>query len=76
MSARGEPARLARLSAVDALAEALRNRILEGDLPPGTPLREEALAGEYDVARHTLRSALRALRARGSSRSSRTAARA
>ena len=42
MSTRGEPARLARLSAVDALAEALRQRILEGDLAPGTPLREEA----------------------------------
>ena len=65
MTARGEPARLARLSTVDALAEALRNRILEGDLPPGTPLREEALAGEYDVARHTLRSALRALQGEG-----------
>ena len=65
MSTRGEPVRLARLSAVDALAEALRNRILEGDLAPGTPLREEALAGEYDVARHTLRSALRALQGEG-----------
>jgi DNA-binding GntR family transcriptional regulator len=61
----GEPARLARLSAVDALAEALRNRILEGELAPGTPLREEAIAGEYDVARHTLRSALRALQGEG-----------
>jgi DNA-binding GntR family transcriptional regulator len=67
----GEPSRLARLSAVDALAEALRTRILEGELAPGTPLREEALAGEYDVARHCERS-----RARASSRSSRTAARA
>lgn len=65
MTARGGAARLARLSTVDALAEALRNRILEGDLPPGTPLREEALAGEYDVARHTLRSALRALQGEG-----------
>jgi DNA-binding GntR family transcriptional regulator len=61
----GEPARLARRSAVDALAEALRTRILEGELAPGTPLREEALAGEYDVARHTLRSALRALQGEG-----------
>jgi DNA-binding GntR family transcriptional regulator len=61
----GEPARLARLSAVDALAEALRTRILEGELAPGTPLREEALAAEYDVARHTLRSALRALQGEG-----------
>jgi DNA-binding GntR family transcriptional regulator len=65
VSRRGEPARLARLSAVDALAEALRTRILDGELAPGTPLREEALAGEYDVARHTLRSALRALQGEG-----------
>jgi DNA-binding GntR family transcriptional regulator len=65
VSARGEPARLARLSAVDALAVALRTRILDGELRPGTPLREEALASEYDVARHTLRSALRALQGEG-----------
>jgi DNA-binding GntR family transcriptional regulator len=65
VSARGAPARLARVSAVDALAEALRARILGGELAPGTPLREEALAGEYDVARHTLRSALRALQGEG-----------
>jgi DNA-binding GntR family transcriptional regulator len=56
---------LARLSTVDALSQALRGRILDGDLPPGTPLREEALAGEYDVARHSLRSALRALQGEG-----------
>jgi DNA-binding GntR family transcriptional regulator len=65
VSAGGEPARLVRLSAVDVLAAALRTRILEGELPPGMPLREEALAGEYDVARHTLRSALRALQGEG-----------
>jgi DNA-binding GntR family transcriptional regulator len=57
--------RLPRLSTVDALSEALRVRILDGELAPGTPLREEALAGEYDVARHSLRSALRALQGEG-----------
>jgi DNA-binding GntR family transcriptional regulator len=56
---------LARLSTVDALSQALRGRILDGDLPPGTPLREEALAAEYEVARHSLRSALRALQGEG-----------
>jgi len=56
---------LARRTTVDALAEALRARILGGELEPGTPLREEALAREYDVARHSLRSALRALEAEG-----------
>jgi DNA-binding GntR family transcriptional regulator len=57
--------RLPRLSTVDALSQALRDRILDGELAPGTPLREEALAGEYDVARHSLRSALRALQGEG-----------
>jgi DNA-binding GntR family transcriptional regulator len=53
------------LNTVDALTEALRRRILEGDLAPGTPLREEALSREYDVARHSLRSALRILQGDG-----------
>jgi DNA-binding GntR family transcriptional regulator len=50
---------------VDALADSLRERILAGDLEPGTPLREEALSSEYDVARHSLRSALRTLQGEG-----------
>jgi DNA-binding GntR family transcriptional regulator len=53
------------LSTVDALTESLRARILSGELKPGTPLREEALSGEYDVARHSLRSALRTLQGEG-----------
>jgi DNA-binding GntR family transcriptional regulator len=65
VSAQHELPRLPRLSTVDALSQALRHRILDGDLPPGTPLREEALAGEYEVARHSLRSALRALQGEG-----------
>ena len=50
---------------VDALADSLRERILAGELKPGTPLREEALSSEYDVARHSLRSALRTLQGEG-----------
>jgi len=53
------------LSTVDALTESLRARILSGELKPGTPLREEALSGEYEVARHSLRSALRTLQGEG-----------
>jgi DNA-binding GntR family transcriptional regulator len=53
------------LNTVDALTQALRRRILDGDLAPGTPLREEALSREYDVARHSLRSALRTLQGEG-----------
>jgi DNA-binding GntR family transcriptional regulator len=53
------------LTTVDALTESLRERILGGELKPGTPLREEALSGEYEVARHSLRSALRTLQGEG-----------
>jgi DNA-binding GntR family transcriptional regulator len=56
---------LARLSTVDALADALRRRILDDELRPGTALREESLSREYGVARHSLRSALRALEGEG-----------
>jgi DNA-binding GntR family transcriptional regulator len=52
-------------STVDALTESLRARILDGELKPGTPLREEALSREYGVARHSLRSALRTLQGEG-----------
>jgi DNA-binding GntR family transcriptional regulator len=52
---------LARQSVVDELVDALRARILSGGLPPGTRLREIALADEYAVSRHTLRAALRTL---------------
>jgi DNA-binding GntR family transcriptional regulator len=55
----------AALTTVDALTQTLRRRILDGDLQPGTPLREEALSREYDVARHSLRSALRTLQGEG-----------
>jgi DNA-binding GntR family transcriptional regulator len=53
------------LTTVDVLTEAIRRRILDGDLEPGMPLREEALSREYDVARHSLRSALRTLQGEG-----------
>jgi DNA-binding GntR family transcriptional regulator len=59
------PRRARTLTTVDALTESLRGRILDGDLKPGTPLREEALSREYDVARHSLRSALRTLQGEG-----------
>jgi DNA-binding GntR family transcriptional regulator len=52
-------------STVDALAAALRPRILEGELAAGARLREQELSDDYGVARHTLRAALRALAAEG-----------
>ena len=56
---------LARVSTVDALAAALRTRILDGELAPGERLRELELAEAYGVARHSLRAALRSLAAEG-----------
>ena len=56
---------LERRSTVDVLVEALRTRILDGDLTGGTRLVEQELSRMYDVARHTVRAALRALQAEG-----------
>ena len=56
---------LERTSTVDALAAALRKRILDGELAPAERLVERELVDDYDVARHTVRSALRALASEG-----------
>jgi DNA-binding GntR family transcriptional regulator len=59
------PVPLRRASTVDQLAALLRERILAGDLAPGRRLIERELVETYDVARHTLRAALRRLEAEG-----------
>jgi DNA-binding GntR family transcriptional regulator len=46
-------------------AAALRRRILAGEVKPGRPLREIALAAELDVSRNTLREILLVLAAEG-----------
>lgn len=56
---------LHRTSTVDALAQALRRQILDGELPAGAWLRERELCEAYGVARHSLRAALRQLAAEG-----------
>jgi DNA-binding GntR family transcriptional regulator len=56
---------LHRTTAVEALASALRARILDGELQPGASLREQHLAAGYEVARHTVRAALRTLASEG-----------
>lgn len=45
----------------DALVAEVRKQILSGQLTPGTPLTETALAAEFGVARPTVRSALQVL---------------
>jgi DNA-binding GntR family transcriptional regulator len=49
------------VSALDALVESLRDRILDGEFVPGEPLSDVELAGQYGVARPTLRAAVQEL---------------
>ncbi|MEU5422846.1 GntR family transcriptional regulator [Streptomyces sp. NPDC001407] len=49
------------LSTAQRVADALRDRIEGGGLPPGTQLSEEALGRELGVSRNTLREAFRLL---------------
>ena len=65
MSQPAETLPLLRASVSDAVANALRSRIVGGELAPGAPLREEALSAAYQVSRHTLRAALRLLASEG-----------
>ncbi|CAB4973021.1 MAG: FCD domain-containing protein [Actinobacteria bacterium] len=55
------PRPLGRVSTVEALAKALRERILSGDEVPGAPLREAELCAMFGVSRHSLRTAMRSL---------------
>jgi len=45
----------------ERVVSALRDEILRGALPPGTSLREVALATRFEVSRNTVREAVRAL---------------
>jgi DNA-binding GntR family transcriptional regulator len=56
---------MAPTTTVAALTAALRDRILDGDIAPGTRLIERAIVESYDVARVTVRSALARLAAEG-----------
>ena len=56
---------LKRRTVVELTAEALRERILSGDYPEGTPLRQDALAAELGVSRIPVREALRQLEVEG-----------
>jgi DNA-binding GntR family transcriptional regulator len=54
-----------RSSTTDRVAGALRTMLFSGELSPGEPLRETALAEAFQVARSTVREALRLLAAEG-----------
>lgn len=53
--------KLNRVSTVDAVASDIRRRVLEGEFPLGSQLREASLIENYGVARHCIRSALHSL---------------
>jgi DNA-binding GntR family transcriptional regulator len=53
--------RIDRSSTAERVADLLRDLITRGDLPPGTPLREQQLVASLDVSRNTLREAFRLL---------------
>src|SRR5439155_1032253 len=53
------------VATAERVATVVRDRIVTGALPPGTPLRETALATELGVSRNTLREGLRLLVAQG-----------
>lgn len=57
--------RLVRKTAVELVADEVRNRILSGQLAPGSALRQEALSEELGVSRIPLREAMRLLSAEG-----------
>jgi len=52
-------------SAPQHVANALRDLLLAGEIPPGVKLREVAISKEIGVSRHTLRSGFRILEAEG-----------
>jgi DNA-binding GntR family transcriptional regulator len=56
---------LVTVSAVDAVAAAIRASVLDGTLTPGTFIRESQVASEYGVARHTVRAATQRLTSEG-----------
>jgi DNA-binding GntR family transcriptional regulator len=57
----GLGAGIQRQSTTEQAADVVRQAILSGRLPPGTPLREAALAAELGISRSTLREAARTL---------------
>lgn len=60
-----ELAEINRVSVADQVASILRQRILDGELPPGTALQEIPMAASLGVSRNTVREATRILSLEG-----------
>jgi DNA-binding GntR family transcriptional regulator len=65
VASQGEDFTIRRTSTADQVADALRARILKGEIPPGTPLREVALSASLGVSRNTVREGVRVLVSEG-----------
>src|SRR5262249_7863316 len=61
----GTIAEITRISVADQVAAILRQRILDGELPPGSPLQEVPMAASLGVSRNTMREATRILSLEG-----------
>ncbi len=57
--------RLTTMTVAEAAAEALRHRIVSGELPEGSQLKQDALASEFGVSRIPVREALLQLESEG-----------
>lgn len=64
-SAPARPHLLVRKTTTELVVDVLRARILSGDIPPGSALRQELVAEELGVSRIPVREALRLLSAEG-----------
>src|SRR3989441_4841083 len=60
-----ERSQIHRVSVADQVASVLRQRILNGELRPGTPLQEVPLSSSLGVSRNTMREATRILSLEG-----------
>ena len=60
-----EVVEITRISVADQVASILRQRILNGELPPGTALQEISTASSLGVSRNTVREATRILSLEG-----------
>jgi DNA-binding GntR family transcriptional regulator len=60
-----DQSQITRVSVADQVASILRQRILDGELPPGTPLQEVPVATSLGVSRNTVREATRILSLEG-----------
>ncbi|GAA2030912.1 GntR family transcriptional regulator [Agromyces tropicus] len=58
---RVRPGAASASTAVERVTGLVRDEILNGELEPGTPLREESAAARYGVSRHTVRAAFQRL---------------